>query len=389
MAENETTEERNEEPTERRLKKAREEGTVARSKELSTALVTMSGLAWLAVASPWILDALSTLFKVSFQWRDSLDQQDVGPLINAAMTPFIWLFSSFFIVVVIASMIAGSSTGGWVASSKILRPKAERLSIIKGFKRVFSVNSLMELVKAILKVILVAVVAFLTVNVFWDSFQAAQRASWPGSFVQGMTLVLTCVIIIASVSLLIAAIDVPFQIQQYLKQVKMSRKEVKDEMKETDGNPELKSKRRSMQYELAQNRAISSVPDADVVITNPTHFAVALKYNPQQQAAPIALGMGLDLVALKMISIAKERNVVVFEAPMLARALYYTSKVDQPIAEPLFLAVAQVLAYVMQLRSYRTTRQDPPTRPSKLKVPVSHQYTVDGAPVKKTGRDVA
>jgi len=389
MAENESAEERNEEPTERRLKKARDEGTVARSKELSTALVTMSGLVWLAVASPFILDALATLFKLSFQWRPDLERMDVGLQLGAAITPFIWLFSSFFVVVALASVIAGSSTGGWVVSSKVLRPKAERLSIIKGFKRVFSLNSVMELVKAILKVVLVACVAFLTVNFFWDSFQAAQRAAWPGSFVHGMTLVMISIIIIASVSLLIAAIDIPYQIQQYQKQVKMSRKEVKDEMKETDGSPELKSKRRGLQYELSQNRAISSVPDADVVITNPTHFAVALKYAPEQQSAPIALGMGLDLVALKMISIAKERNVVVFESPMLARALYYTSKVDQPIAEPLFMAVAQVLAYVMQLRAYRTTRRDAPTRPSKLKVPPSHQFTSEGKPVKETGRDVA
>ncbi len=381
MADEQESQEKSEEPTERRLKKARDEGTVPRSKELSTTLVTMLSLVWIFIMAPYVLHTTTKLFRHSFQWRPSLTMADSGLLLESAINPYIWLFSSFFVIVFIGAILGGSTLGGLVATFKMLRPKLERLSVIKGAKRIFSLNSLMELVKGILKIGLVALVAYVSISWHWPQFVAAQRMAWPASFFEGMELVIINILIIASVSIIVAAIDIPFQVQQFKKQVRMSRQELKEEMKETDGNPEVKSKRRSLQMEYSQMRSVNAVSDADVVITNPTHFSIALKYDPDKDEAPMILGMGVDLVALQMRTIAREKNIVIFEAPQLARALYFGGSIDQFIPQPLFLAVARVLAYVMQLRAFRKGSAEAPTRPTNLKVPSEYQYSQDGKKV--------
>ena len=378
MADEPESQEKTEEPTERRLQKARDEGQVPRSKELSTTLVTMIALVWIALMGPQILETTMALFKFSFQWRPTLSAADSGELLRGAMGPYIVKFSSFFIMLFVAAMLSGAALGGLIASGKMLRPKADRLSVIKGFKRIFSMNSLMELFKGILKIGLVAIVAYASISWHWPQFVAAQNMVWPASFFEGMQLVIINILIIASVSILVAMIDIPYQIQQFQKQVKMSRQELKDEFKESDGNPEVRAKRRALQQEFAQARSVSSVPDADVVITNPTHFAVALKYNPTTDDAPQILGLGVDLIALQMKTLARQHQIVVFEAPALARALFYGGAVDQAIPQPLFLAVARVLAYVMQLRAFKNGSGEPPERPRGLKIPREYQYSQDG-----------
>jgi flagellar biosynthetic protein FlhB len=251
--------------------------------------------------------------------------------------------------------------------------KPERLNPISGLQRIFSAKGLMELVKAIAKFLMVSVFA---VSFLWSqSDQFLHLGREP--FLQGLThaawLFGYSFLVMSLSLLLIAAIDVPFQLWDHSQKLKMTLQEVRDEMKETEGKPEIKSKVRALQQEMAQRRMMEDVPTADVIITNPTHYAVALKYNPDSMAVPVVVAMGKDLVALKIREIAQANNVEIFEAPPLARTLFAHSRIGQEIPGQLYYAVAQVLAFVFQLRQAREQGLEQPQRPDPY-VPSEEEF---------------
>jgi flagellar biosynthetic protein FlhB len=233
----------------------------------------------------------------------------------------------------------------------------------------FSMKALMELLKASAKVTVILGTTIWLLNHYAQPMFRLSDQDVGTAIIESTKISAYALIILSACTLLIAAVDVPLQLYEYNKKLKMSKQEVKDESKDTDGKPEVKGRIRQLQREMAQRRMMADVPNADVIITNPTHYAVALKYNPESMATPILLAKGGDNIALKIREIAKAHDIEIIESPVLARAIFHTTEIDNEIPAGLYLAVAQVLAYVFQLRSYRKGRGQKPKYPTNLNVP--------------------
>ncbi len=347
----EPQQERTEQPTAKRLEDARKKGEVPRSKELSMTGVMLAGsAAMLLFSGPFsrrLLDAFSGALTI-----DRAQAFDESYLVQAfsdvAGTIFIGLIP-LGVVLVAAVFLSAAAIGGWSFSTKAMKFKTERLNPGKGFKRLFSANSANELVKAMAKFSLVGVIA-----VSWLWWSVDELVGLGG---QPVASAITRAIKICGVSLLvvscglivIAAADVPFQLWQYQKKLRMTRQEVRDELKETEGRPEVKARIRVLQQQIATRRMMEDVPTADVVITNPAHIAIALKYNDASTGAPKVVAKGKDLIARRIREIAAEHNVPLFSAPPLARVLFRSTEIGDEIPGKLYTAVAQVLAYIYQL----------------------------------------
>jgi len=257
--------------------------------------------------------------------------------------------------------------GGLLFSAESVSFKLEKLDPVKGLGRVFSTKGLIELVKALLKFFLVLGVAVLVYKLMEREVMALIRLDVMDGIARAGGMILLALVLLSATLVLIAAIDVPYQLWSHTKQMKMTKQEVKDESKETDGRPEVKARVRQLQREASQRRMLQDVPDADVVITNPTHYSVALKYDTDGSGAPRVVAKGQDLIALQIRSIAIENAVIIYEEPPLARALYGTTEIGDEIPGPLFLAVARVLAYVFHLRKASPTDYIP--RPEAVELP--------------------
>lgn len=351
MAE-ETAQERTEEPTPKRREDSRKKGQVPRSRELNTLLSLMAGGLGALMLGPSLVGDTASVLREGLLRPGMLAFDDGAParLLEAALVDATLLLLPLLLLMLAASFAGPILLGGWSFSVEALAPKLERIDPIKGIGRIFSARSLMELGKTILKFLLVAAVA---VTILW------QLSGWLlGLAVTPLMLSLPAVgykfgqvfLLLSCAMILVAAIDVPFQLWDHTRKLRMSRQEIKDEMKETDGRPEVKAHVRNLQQQAAQQRMLQDVPSADVVITNPTHFAVALRYVDGQMNAPLVVARGQDLVAQQIREIAIDHNITLFSAPPLARALYAATEIGQEIPARLFVAVARVLAYVFQLR---------------------------------------
>ncbi|MBW8185174.1 flagellar biosynthesis protein FlhB [Shewanella nanhaiensis] len=363
MAENDSSQEKTEEATPRRREQAREKGQVARSKELGTSAVLLASAVGFVMAGPGIAKALASIMTNLF----TIDRAQVFDTNEMFLIwKFIGLELAFPILSLIAflavvSFIGNIVLGGITFSVKAFMPKPDKMSPIKGFKRMFGVQALVELTKGIAKFSVVALAAYFLLSFYFDDILALSREHLPGNVYHSLDLLAWMFILLCSSTLLIVVIDVPFQIWNHNKQLKMTKQEIKDEYKDTEGKPEVKGKVRQMQREMAQRRMMSEVPNADVIVVNPEHYAVAVKYDAMKSTAPYVLAKGVDDVAFKIREIAREHEVAIVSAPPLARAIYHTTKIDQEIPEGLFTAVAQVLAYVFQLRQYQQKGGRKPT----------------------------
>ncbi|HEY9051157.1 MAG TPA: flagellar biosynthesis protein FlhB [Gammaproteobacteria bacterium] len=378
MAEQETGQERSEQPTPKRLDDARKKGQVPRSRELNTMVVmALSAVAMIMLGQAMIAD-LSELLKDHFQIsrQDIFDVRAVLRMFYEAMFDALWLLLPFFGMVVAAALLAPMSIGGWSFSFEALQPKLSKLDPIKGLKRVFSLKGLMELVKAFAKFALVAAAAVTVIWVQMDDFSQLGHEDLTTALAHAGELLTSAFLYVTASLIIIAAIDVPFQIWDHNKQMRMTRQEVKDEMKDTEGKPEVRSRIRQLQRELAQGRMMEAVPKADVVVTNPTHFAVALKYDQGNMRAPLVLAKGTDLIAANIRRVAEENKVMLVEMPPLARALYHSTEIGQEIPHGLYVAVAQLLAYVYQLKTVQKNGGEKPSRPNP-KIPEAYQKYAD------------
>lgn len=380
MADEDSSAEKTEEPTSRRLEQAREEGQIARSRELNTTALLMAGSAGLLMYGPSISDAMARLMRHNFDIpREAIF--DTASMIRYLASSCYLAGSAvapLMLLATLAAMIGPIALGGWLFSSKTLMPKASRIDPLAGLKRMFSMNALVELGKGILKVSLIGFVSYLVVRHDTNLVIDLDRADIDEAMVHSMQLTAWAALLIASSTILIAVIDVPYQMWDHNKKLRMSLQEIKDEMKDTEGKPEVKGRIRQLQHEMARRRMMAKVPEADVVITNPEHFAVALKYDQGRPGAPVMVAKGIDETAMKIREIAAANNVKIFPAPPLARAIYYTTKLDQEIPEGLYLAVAQVLAYVYQLKTYKPGRSKKPMEPKEFRIPESMHYDENG-----------
>ena len=353
MAED-NAQEKTEQPTAKRLAEAREKGQVPRSRELTTMAVLLSTATAMIVFGDNILGGIMEMMHGSLQIQHEtlINPEALPRMLVSAMYAAMMALTPLFLLVLLVALFSPMVLSGWSFSTKAMAFKWDKLDPIKGLGKVFSTRGLMELVKALAKFLLVLMIALLLLwHNFEDILQLGAKAVMPALADSGR-LLLWSFLVLSSAMILIAAVDVPFQLWDYTKQLRMTRQEVKDEFKETDGNPELKRRIREVQQEMAQRRMMEDVPKEDVVVTNPTHYAVALRYDQSGMSAPVVVAKGKGLVAAHIRSIATQHQVPVVTAPPLTRALYHTTELQQEIPAGLFLAVAQVLAYTYQLRRH-------------------------------------
>ncbi|MBU2887222.1 flagellar biosynthesis protein FlhB [Gilvimarinus agarilyticus] len=377
MAEdNDSSQEKTEEPSARKLEKAREDGQIPRSRDLTTTFILLAGSIGLFVFGRLIADKFVALTQNNFTLSRT-EIFDTSAMIGHLVSSFyagLISIAPFLAILLVASIVGPIALGGWMLSAKAMAPKFSRMNPLAGLKRMFSVKALVELAKSLGKVSVVMSVAVLALFIWQQDMMQLGALETNVAIVESVLISAYTTIAMSAVTILVAAIDVPFQIWDHAKKLKMSHQELKDEHKDTDGKPEVKGRIRQMQREIAQRRMMSQVPEADVVITNPTHFSVALKYNPDDMSTPILLAKGGDHTAFRIRDIAKNNKIDIIESPVLARAIFHTTEVDAEIPAGLYMAVAQVLAYVFGLRNFRQGKGERPVFPRDINVPRDMRY---------------
>jgi flagellar biosynthetic protein FlhB len=366
--------ERTEPASARRLEKAREEGQVPQSRELMAFLVMASGVGGFWVLGDWLSQRATGILRHGLVFgRDAaFDPAALSTMFATLSWEALALTAPIFLLAVAAALITPIALGGWIFAPEALQPKFERMDPIKGLGRLFSWHSVGELVKAVLKALLIGGVIYWVVGRQQDQlFALISQPLETAMSGFGRMLIFAGLAMVGGLAA-IAAIDVPFQLWRYYQGLRMTREELRQEMKELEGDPQLKARIRSQQREVARRRMMSEVPKADVVVTNPTRFAVALKYDGGRMGAPTVVAKGMNLVAEKIRQLAAEHKVPVLEAPPLARALYRHSDIGDQIPAALYAAVAEVMAYVYQLNQYFAAGRAGaavPQAPSDIAVP--------------------
>ncbi len=365
MAESSQGGERTEEPSARRLEQAREQGQVPRSRELTNFATMIGGSATLIAIGGTLIGRMADIMRTSLAVDPERlsDPESMAASLGRAIMGALFGILPIFATLICLVLLASVALGGWNFSPVAMTPDFTRLSPLAGLQRLFGLHGVTELGKALLKCVVVggvcaAVVIWLFKDVMALGHMAPRAAIGRGAGLMGWAFVWLC----ASLAI-VALIDVPLQLFQFNRSLRMTRQELRDEAKESDGRPETKQRIRQMQQTLARRRMMHKVPLADVVIVNPTHFAVALKYDPKNMRAPRVLAKGVDLVAANIRRIAEEHRVPVFESPKLARALYKSTDLNREIPAGLYVAVAQVLSYVFRVRALNPTAAARLTRP--------------------------
>ena len=377
MAEQDTSQEKTEEPTPRKLEKAKEDGDIARSKELNTsAILIVSAICFLVFGRMMGTTMMRIMeFCFSFDPRASWDVIVAGEYVSVVAGEALLSIVPLFGFLLLAALFAPIGLGGWNFSTKALAPKGSRMNPLSGIKRMFSMNSLVELLKGWGKVIVVATAAILVLISLKNEFLSMVFQPTETAITHAVEVIAWSFLLLAASTVLIAIIDIPFQIYSHTKKLRMTMQEIKEEYKNTEGKPEVKAKIRQLQREMANRRMMSDVPEADVIITNPTHYAVALKYDPNAMPAPLMVAKGVDEVAFKIREIGQEYDVPVLEMPALARSIYHNTRIGDEIPEGLYVAVAQVLAYIYQIDQWQKGNMK--QRPPKPQTPIPDDLRAD------------
>ncbi|CAI8822269.1 Flagellar biosynthetic protein FlhB [Pseudomonas fluorescens] len=366
MAESESGQDKTEDPTEKKKKDAREKGEIARSKELNTLAIMLAGAGALLVFGGALAQEMMDLMRLNFSLSREvvLDQRSMGTYLLHSGQIALLAIQPVMITLLLAALIGPISLGGWLFSAGTMAPKFSRMNPGAGLKRMFSTKAIAELLKALAKFFIVLFVALLVLAADIDDLLRIAHEPLDRAIIHSVQVVGWSSLWMACGLIIIAAVDVPIQLWESIKKLKMTKQEVRDEHKDQEGRPEVKQRIRQLQREMSQRRMMAAIPDADVVITNPTHYAVALKYDPEKGNAPVLLAKGSDFLALKIREIAAANEILLLESPALARSIYYSTELEQEIPGGLYLAVAQVLAYVYQIRQYRAGKGK---RPDPLK----------------------
>lgn len=360
-------------PTDKRRQDAAKKGDVLRSRELATAAAILVGAAWLKFAGPWLMDGLSNAIAIGFVWdRASLESFDPGSimvhLLVLILPPILVLGTAVLSSSVVSQL--GFRDGRWVGSN--IAPKASRINPLNGLKRMFGPNGLIEIAKGLAKVLLLGSIAWVWAGGRLETLAGLGRGNLAGQLSYGWDAIITLMFALSAGLVVIALIDVPVQWIRRMKRLKMSHQEMRDEQKDTDGSPEKKAAIRERQRKIAMGGVAKAMREAQFVITNPTHFAVAMTYDPDKAPAPIVLAKGRGETALAIRELAAELEVPVLEYPALARSVYYTTREHQMIREELYAAVASVLAFVFSLK-----RGERRARPN-IDVPVTLRFDAEG-----------
>jgi len=363
--------ERTEPASSRRIEQAREKGQVARSRELSTFTVLIAAGAGLMMMGPQLMDSLAGVMRggLTLDRAAAFDPLMMLARIHQLSLSALIAFLPFILLMVVAAIVAPMVLSGWLFSFQALQPDFSRIDPLKGIGRLFSRNSLVELFKALGKSALIGGVAYWVIMHQKEAMFSLAGESVNQSIAHLGSLLGVTFLTIVSSMILIVAIDVPFQLWDHSSKLKMTKEEVRQENKESEGSPEVKAQIRRMQREMARRRMMAEVPKADVIVTNPTHYAVALRYQDKLMGAPVIVAMGSELMAARIRALGEEHHIPILEAPPLARALFRHGELGEEIPAALYTAVAEVLAYVYQLRSYAVNGGVPPQPPRNLPVP--------------------
>jgi flagellar biosynthesis protein FlhB len=371
MAADDSDMEKTEDASPKRLEKAREDGDIPRSRELAAcAVLFTSGMAIMMLGKP-MGEALKDVLRQGLRFDQAMAFEPALLITHLlkVVEQVMWAFLPLAVIIVAVAVASPILVGGWVMSQKSLMPNFGKLNPIKGLSNLFSKNSLVELVKSLAKTILVASVGYTIVKKDLQPMLGLSEMPLESGISAINDYMVTGFLTIASALVLIAVIDVPYQLYQYAQKHKMTKQELKDEAKEAEGSPEVKGRIRQQQREMARRRMMSNIPTADVVITNPTHYAVAIRYKEGESGAPIVVAKGMDAIALKIREIAAEHNVMTMESPKLARALFAHTELEREIPQALYAAVAEILAYVFQLRVFKQHGGVRPPVPADVPVP--------------------
>jgi flagellar biosynthetic protein FlhB len=364
MAENDD-QERTEQPSEKRLRESREKGDVPRSRDLSGAVVVLAGVSALMNGGTAAMEHVRRIYGLGLIYdRAALfSEQLPGRALSMAMHEAMSLFAPVALATMLAALAAPLLLGGLNFSAEALEPKFERLDPIKGLGRIFAMRGLVELAKSLLKLLLIGGVLVMVLKNWQDDLMATGVGEVRAGTFKAMSLLGHGALLFGSILALIGGADALYQKFDHTKRLRMTRQELKDESKESDGNPELKGRIRQLQFQMARKRMMQELPKADVLITNPSHFAVALRYDEGRMGAPRVIAKGMDELALQIRLVASSHRIPTVEAPPLARALYATTQIDREIPSALYVAVAQVLAYVFQLKQAVSRGDAPPSAP--------------------------
>ncbi|MGL4355201.1 MAG: flagellar biosynthesis protein FlhB [Aeromonas popoffii] len=371
-----TDQERTEQPTGKRLQQAREKGQIARSKELGTASVLLAAVFGLLMIKESLASAMVKILTIGFTLdRDqAFAPNAMGVMLPTLLRELMYPLGLLFMLVAIAAFVGNTLMGGMNFSSEAMLPKWSKLSPLNGLKRMFGVQSLVELIKSIAKVVFITLFAWWMLSSQFNHLLNLSLEGYPGGIIDALDLLLWMLIILCCALIPIVAIDVPFQQWNHMRQLKMTKQEIKDEFKDSEGKPEVKGRIRRLQMEMAMRRMMGDVPKADVVITNPTHYSVALKYDTDKPgAAPKVVAKGTDEIAMKIREIAREYEIPIMPSPGLTRAIFHSTEIGHEIPEGLFAAVAQVLAYVYQLKKFRRGRGRRPN-PLANELPIPPEF---------------
>jgi len=376
VAEAQTGQERTEQPTARRLQEARRKGQVPRSRELNTMLTLL-----LAGASFWFLgdplvSGLAEVTRAGLSPERTLafDHEQLPAELMRLIMEALQVLAPFLAVTVVAAFAGPLVMGGWSFSLEAMAFKWEKVDPVKGLGRLFSAKALLELIKTLIKFFLLLAIASALILAFEREILTLSVVTPNAATARAADMLLVALLVLSAAMALIVVFDVPFELWNHTRQLRMTRQEVRDELKETEGRPEVRQRVRNLQREVSQRRMMEDVATADVVITNPTHVSVALSY-ANRSGAPTVVALGRDRVALKIREVARFNDVPLYEAPLLARALYATSRIGDEIPPDLYMAVARVLAYLFQLRRSGPTDYVP--RPTALAIPEHYNPLMD------------
>ena len=366
-----TGQERTEEPTAKKLRESREKGQVPRSKELNSMMLLMGSAAGFLMMGGSLLGGIRDLLQrgLSIENAQEISANGLIEIFSDTALQSLIILAPLFLLVIVVVLLTPIGIGGWSFSMKAVSFKWEKIDPIKGLGRIFALKGLMELAKVLAKFALVTGVSALILWSMIDELLGLGDEPIEDALIHVAKMCGWSFMACSSVLIIVAAIDVPFQIWQHTKQLKMTKQEVKDESKETEGRPEVKGRIRALQQEISQRRMMEAVPTADVIITNPTHYAVALSYDQFNMRAPVVVAKGADLIAANIRLIAEENNIAIVSAPPLARALYASTEIDQEVPAGLYVAVATILTYVYQLKTTMYNGGIQPEKPTDLPIP--------------------
>jgi len=367
----EDNDDKTESPTAQRLQKARDEGQIPRSKELTSVLIMLAGVCILWFGGASFGHRLSMVLSSGLRFDHKIisDQNLIlGQIIMMLKTALIGMLPLLVGVVIIA-LVAPVLLGGLVFSTKTLAFKFSKLNPISGIGRLFSAQVAAELVKALMKALLMGGVAGLFLWQHWPDMMRLMSESPLTAMASAMNIAGLCALLVSLSIIPMVGFDVFWQIYSHLKKLRMSRQDIRDEFKQSEGDPHVKGRIRQMQRSAARRRMMADVPKADVIVTNPTHYSVALQYDENKMSAPKVVAKGAGAVALRIRELGTENRVPILEAPPLARALYRHAEIGQQIPGQLYAAVAEVLAWVWQLKRWRLSGGQRPVKPENLPVP--------------------